>query len=70
MTLCERSLEGGVFAQAIRPPTVPAGTSRLRLTVMSSHRAEDLRRAARVIGRAATALGVARGSPGGIPRAA
>ncbi|MET0127813.1 MAG: 8-amino-7-oxononanoate synthase [Solirubrobacterales bacterium] len=70
MTLCERSLEGGVFAQAIRPPTVPAGTSRLRLTVMASHRAEDLRRAARVIGRAATALGVARGSPGGIPRAA
>ena len=70
MALCERTLEGGVFAQAIRPPTVPAGTSRLRLTVMANHRAEDLRRAARVIGRAATALGVARGSPGGIPRAA
>jgi glycine C-acetyltransferase/8-amino-7-oxononanoate synthase len=59
MALCERTLEGGVFAQAIRPPTVPAGTSRLRLTVMASHRADDLRRAARVIGGAAAELGIA-----------
>jgi len=58
MALCERTLEGGVFAQAIRPPTVPEGTSRLRLTVMASHRADDLRRAAVVIGRAAAVLGV------------
>jgi 8-amino-7-oxononanoate synthase len=59
MALCERTLEGGVFAQAIRPPTVPAGTSRLRLTVMASHRADDLRRAAQVIGSAAWELGIA-----------
>ena len=58
MALCERTLEGGVFAQAIRPPTVPEGTSRLRLTVMASHRADDLRRAADVIGRAAFELGI------------
>ncbi len=56
-TLCERTLERGVFAQAIRPPTVPEGTSRLRLTVMANHRAEELRAAARVIGRAAAGLG-------------
>ena len=56
--LCERALEGGVFAQAIRPPTVPEGTSRLRLTVMANHRGEELRTAARVIARAASELGV------------
>jgi 8-amino-7-oxononanoate synthase len=58
MALCERALEGGVFAQAVRPPTVPAGTSRLRLTVMANHRADELQNAARVIGRAADELGI------------
>ncbi len=56
MALCEGALEGGVFAQAIRPPTVPPGTSRLRLTVMSTHKVGDLRRAARVIGEVARGL--------------
>ena len=42
----ERALEQGVFAQAIRPPTVPAGTSRLRLSVMASHTKSELRIAA------------------------
>jgi 8-amino-7-oxononanoate synthase len=58
MTLCERSLERGVFAQAIRPPTVPDGTSRLRLTVMANHRGGELRAAAGVIAAAARELGV------------
>jgi glycine C-acetyltransferase/8-amino-7-oxononanoate synthase len=45
----ERLLERGIFAQAIRPPTVPDGTSRLRLAVMSSHSASELEPAAREI---------------------
>jgi glycine C-acetyltransferase/8-amino-7-oxononanoate synthase len=61
VALCERALEGGVFAQAIRPPTVPEGSSRLRLTVMANHSAGELRAAARVIGRAAHELGLVAG---------
>ena len=50
MAASRRALEKGVFAQAIRPPTVPAGSSRLRLTVMASHTKSELREAARVFG--------------------
>jgi glycine C-acetyltransferase/8-amino-7-oxononanoate synthase len=57
MRICEAALEGGVFAQAIRPPTVPEGTSRLRLAVMASHTKGELREAARVLGRAALQAG-------------
>ncbi|HWE33574.1 MAG TPA: 8-amino-7-oxononanoate synthase [Solirubrobacteraceae bacterium] len=58
MELCEAALERGVFAQAIRPPTVPPTTSRLRLAVMASHREEELRAAARTLATLARAKGV------------
>jgi glycine C-acetyltransferase/8-amino-7-oxononanoate synthase len=55
MRVCERALEGGVFAQGIRPPTVAEGTSRLRLTVMATHSADELRVAAGVLASAIAA---------------
>ena len=58
MELCELVLERGVFAQGIRPPTVPEGSSRLRFTVMSTHRAGELERAAKLVGGAARELGL------------
>jgi glycine C-acetyltransferase/8-amino-7-oxononanoate synthase len=58
MRLCEAALKRGVFAQAIRPPTVPAGTSRLRLTTMASHSSDELQRAARVLAEAAHEVGL------------
>jgi glycine C-acetyltransferase/8-amino-7-oxononanoate synthase len=63
MSLCERILERGVFAQGIRPPTVPEGSSRLRFTVMSTHRREELERAAKLVGSAARELGVGTDRP-------
>jgi 8-amino-7-oxononanoate synthase len=56
--LCQEALERGVFAQAIRPPTVATGSSRLRLTAMASHTASELEMAASVFGEAARAMGL------------
>ncbi len=49
VAVSNQALERGVFATAIRPPTVPTGTSRLRLTVMASHTKAELKEAARTI---------------------
>jgi 8-amino-7-oxononanoate synthase len=68
MRICELAIERGVFAQAIRPPTVPEGTSRLRLAVMASHTKAELREAAHVLGRAALQAGWRPGE--GVPVAA
>ena len=58
LRMCKAALDRGVFAQAIRPPTVPAGTSRLRLAAMASHTPVELRQAARTLGEAARAVGL------------
>jgi 8-amino-7-oxononanoate synthase len=65
MELCQAAIEGGAFAQGIRPPTVPAGTSRLRITVMASHQPQELQQAARVFGECARRLGLLESRDGG-----
>jgi 7-keto-8-aminopelargonate synthetase-like enzyme len=44
LAMSKRLLQQGIFVQAIRPPTVPIATARLRLTVMATHTKEDLDR--------------------------
>jgi glycine C-acetyltransferase/8-amino-7-oxononanoate synthase len=58
MRACELALERGVFAQGIRPPTVPVGSSRLRLAVMATHGKSELRDAARALAQAVRSAGV------------
>lgn len=50
--------EGGVFAPAIRPPTVPPGTCRIRVTVMASHTTEHIDRALEVFREAGRQVGL------------
>ncbi len=48
----------GLLATAVRPPTVPAGTARLRLSVTLVHTDDELRGAARTIIDAAREVGL------------
>jgi 7-keto-8-aminopelargonate synthetase-like enzyme len=51
------ALEDGVLVEAIRPPAVPSPASFLRLTVMASHRPQELQDAVRVLTAAAARRG-------------
>jgi len=42
MTISQKLFEKGIFVSGIRPPTVPKGQSRLRITVTANHTKEDL----------------------------
>jgi 7-keto-8-aminopelargonate synthetase-like enzyme len=58
LRLQRRLVEQGILAVAIRPPTVPKGTARLRLSVSLDHSPEVLSRVAALIAEAAQCEGV------------
>ncbi|HEY6007758.1 MAG TPA: 8-amino-7-oxononanoate synthase [Geobacteraceae bacterium] len=51
-------LDHGIFVQGIRPPTVPAGSCRLRCTLMATHTEEDVAAAAASITLVGKRLGI------------
>jgi len=51
LAVADRLREEGLLAIAIRPPTVPLGTARIRLSVTLAHSREDLSRAAAIVGK-------------------
>ena len=58
--IADALLQEGLWVPAIRPPTVPAGSARLRITLSGAHSAED-------IGRLGTALSQIVSRAGAIP---
>ncbi|MBU1908766.1 MAG: 8-amino-7-oxononanoate synthase [Verrucomicrobia bacterium] len=55
LSLSQRLREAGILAVAIRPPTVPAGTARIRFSISLAHAPADLEEAAdRIIAAART----------------
>jgi 8-amino-7-oxononanoate synthase len=54
----EQLLDNGLFAPAIRPPTVPAETSRIRVTVTSEHTTTQLDQALAIFEQAGRAVGI------------
>jgi 8-amino-7-oxononanoate synthase len=58
LAVSRRLREAGVIAVAVRPPTVPAGTARLRFSVTLAHTREELLRTARLTREALEAEGV------------
>jgi len=49
VAISEKLRAQGIIATAIRPPTVPAGTARLRISITLAHHVDDLERAAQKI---------------------
>ncbi|MBI5575204.1 MAG: 8-amino-7-oxononanoate synthase [Deltaproteobacteria bacterium] len=60
MEVSKLLFDRGVFVHGIRPPTVPEGTGRLRLTLMATHTREMIATAAARIDEALTEHGIAR----------
>jgi len=58
MTMSRLLLEEGIFIQGIRPPTVPPGMCRLRITIMATMNRNDLDFALEVIGRVGRQMGI------------
>ena len=58
MAVSRSLFDRGVFVHGIRPPTVPEGTGRLRLTLMATHTREMIRTAASRIDQALTEQGI------------
>ena len=55
MRVAEKLLDAGFLVGAVRPPSVPPGRARLRVSLTAAHTAEDIERLAAALERALAA---------------
>ncbi|MBM4018820.1 MAG: 8-amino-7-oxononanoate synthase [Planctomycetes bacterium] len=55
LAIAGRLLDGGIFCPAVRPPTVPHGSSRLRVSLTSEHTEDDVEQLVRALAAARAA---------------
>jgi 8-amino-7-oxononanoate synthase len=60
VSFSDKLMERNIFVSAIRPPTVPPGTSRLRISIMVTHSRDDLKQALNCIAEIGQKLSVIR----------
>jgi 8-amino-7-oxononanoate synthase len=58
VNMAKELFDKGLFIQAIRPPTVPESSSRLRLTVMATHEKSDLEKALSILEKTGKKFGI------------
>ena len=58
VNMAKELFDKGLFIQAIRPPTVPKNSSRLRLTVMATHEKSDLEKALSILEKTGKKFGI------------
>lgn len=63
MAVGERLFEAGFWVAAIRPPTVPRGSARLRITLNAEHSEQDIDQLLETL---AAALGSIPSQPGNV----
>jgi len=56
LAVADELQKNGIYVKAVRPPTVPEGSARLRFSITRFHQVKDLKKCAQTLSRALQAI--------------